>query len=111
MSGFVGDVDSIPAERWEQMHFLLRKCAHFSEYFILGILMRLTVLQTGITHKFKMGMLACILVAVTDETIQRFVSGRSGQLSDVLLDCVGALCGIGCVMLMGKIRRCFLTNL
>ena len=36
----------------------------------------------------------CVTVASLDETIQLFVSGRSAQISDVLLDSVGALVGM-----------------
>lgn len=32
--------------------------------------------------------------ALADETIQRFVPGRSGQISDVLIDCAGSFAGV-----------------
>jgi len=101
----IGDVEAIRPEQWEWMHFLLRKGAHFLEYFILGILMNLTLSQTRRKHMFICAFMACVLVASTDETIQRFVSGRSGQISDVLLDSVGAWCGIGLMIWREKRRR------
>lgn len=103
--GLVGKLESMPTELLERMHFLLRKCAHFSEYFVLGILMRQSILQTGIRHKLIVAFVGCVMVASIDETIQRFVSGRSGQIADVILDSVGALCGICFVVLMGKMIR------
>ncbi len=44
-----------------------------------------------------------MLVAAMDETIQLFVSGRSGQITDVLLDSVGALVGIAIVLIIRKL--------
>ena len=55
-----------------------------------------------LNRKKIVAFLFCVLVAATDETIQLFVSGRSGQVSDVVLDCVGALVGIGTMKLLQK---------
>lgn len=85
---------AMPQEQLEFLHTLLRKTGHFSEYLILGILSMITVQQTELRYKRWTGLGFCLLVASVDETIQLFVSGRSGQVSDVLLDFVGALCGI-----------------
>ena len=101
----VDDVEEIQPEQWEEFHFTLRKCAHFCEYLVLGILMNLTMSQMRKRYSRAWALAACALVASTDETIQRFVNGRSGQFSDVLLDNVGAVCGIGFVMLVGKLYR------
>lgn len=86
-------------EKLEFLHTLLRKAGHFSEYFILGILASLTALQTKLRYRKLSALSFCVLVAAIDETIQLFVSGRSGQISDVVLDSVGALCGIIVLML------------
>lgn len=85
------------------LHTLLRKAGHFSEYFILGVLSINTFCQTEFLHKKWLGLWFCILVASIDETIQLFVSGRSGQITDVLLDSVGALFGILIVLLIRKL--------
>jgi VanZ family protein len=42
-------------------------------------------------------------VPFTDETIQLFVAGRSGQISDVWLDCAGAAFGTVVFMAAGRI--------
>ena len=39
-------------------------------------------------------MFAVLAVPFLDETIQLFVDGRAGQISDVWLDVSGAVCGI-----------------
>lgn len=38
-------------------------------------------------------ILICILYAISDEVYQLFVPGRGGQVSDVILDIVGAIVG------------------
>lgn len=81
-------------EGWEILHFLIRKAGHFTEFLILGIFSTLTTLQTKIRWKKWIRVLFCVLVATMDETIQLFVDGRSGQVSDVILDSSGALVGI-----------------
>lgn len=104
-SGFIGEVEMLSTKQLEQLHFLLRKCAHFTEYFILGVWVSVALKWLPIYRKILLGLLYCILVASTDETIQLFVSGRSGRFSDVVLDSVGALCGIGFLLLIGKMFR------
>ncbi len=93
-AAFADKLLSMSQAQLEFLHTLLRKAGHFSEYFILGMLSMFTVLQSKFCHKKWMGPGFCLLVASIDETIQLFVSGRSGQVSDVVLDLVGALCGI-----------------
>ena len=78
----------------DTIHFLIRKMAHFTEYFILGTFVLLTLLQTKFSKKGLIGILFCMMIASCDETIQLFVGGRAGQLKDVLLDSTGSLCGI-----------------
>ena len=85
------------------LHTLLRKAGHFTEYFILGMLSINAFLRIEFSYKKWLGLWLCILVAAMDETIQLFVSGRSGQITDVLLDSVGALCGILIVLLIRKL--------
>ena len=73
----------IPEESWSH---LVRKTAHFTEFFIIGLL--LSALFRGRHILFP--LLIGFLVAAADETIQLFISGRSGEFSDVLLDTAGA---------------------
>lgn len=78
----------------DTIHFLIRKTAHFTEYFILGIFSILTLLQTKFPKKAVVAIFFCIIIASFDETIQLFVGGRAGQLMDVVLDSTGSFCGI-----------------
>lgn len=81
--------------------YFIRKSAHFIEYSMLGFLLLLTEIEYTdniISNIFK-PLFVGLLVPVIDETIQLFVEGRSGQVSDILLDFSGVLFGI-CVMLI-----------
>ena len=77
---------------------LMRKVAHFSEYFILGVLI-IIFLNYVIENKkyiivFLISLVICALYATSDEFHQVFISGRSGQAVDVCIDTLGALTGI-----------------
>jgi len=70
----------------------IRKSAHFLEFGILGALIFLTVkvykVKTFVFSIVPIGY--SFVVASTDEYIQRFSPGRSCQISDVLIDVLGA---------------------
>lgn len=77
-------------------HFI-RKAAHFSLYFSLGF----SVCGCALTFDSKtklynslISLAVSVLYAVSDEIHQLFVAGRSGQVSDVILDTSGIICGI-----------------
>ena len=85
-------------EQLELFHTVLRKCAHFSEFMILGILSTLTIVHTEFRRKGLWAVCFCVAVAMSDETIQLFIDGRAGRVMDVLIDSSGALVGSGCVI-------------
>lgn len=74
----------------------IRKAAHFLIYFVLGI----TIISffreflISIRKLILLSIFLAFLYACSDEIHQLFVSGRSGQISDVLLDTIGASIGI-----------------
>lgn len=76
----------------DTLSFIIRKLAHFSEYFILGILVCNTIKQHN--KKTYIAIIICILYALSDETHQIFVSGREFKLLDIFVDSVGSLLGI-----------------
>ena len=100
-------LEAMPVEQLEFLHTLLRKAGHFSEFFVLGVLAMLSVLQTKVRYRLLSALSFCALVAAVDETIQLFVSGRSGQVTDVVLDSVGALCGI---VVFVRVRKIFVKK-
>ena len=83
---------------------LVRKLAHFAEYMVLGV--ELGGLFGGDLRKYLIAATHGLLAAFVDETIQLFVSGRSGQVQDVWLDlsgiCLGA--GIAALIILAKGR-------
>ena len=91
------------------MH-LVRKLAHFCEYTLEGFLLMLCmrVYSRRPLRHITVPMLAGVLTALTDETIQLFSEGRSSQVTDVWLDSAGVLAGIlAALLLMGLWRLLF----
>ena len=75
---------------------IVRKCAHFIEFFVLGIFSELTF-DSYFCNIKKAILPTCyltVIVPLIDETIQLFTVGRSGQVSDIWLDYSGALCAV-----------------
>lgn len=77
------------------MH-IVRKMAHFCEYTLEGFLLMLCmrVYSRHPLRHITVPMLAGVLTALTDETIQIYSPGRSSQVTDVWLDSAGVLAGI-----------------
>lgn len=71
--------------------FLIRKTAHFTEYFILFILSYECFKEYKINKLLLISLLFCLLAAGFDEFHQLFIDGRSGQVLDVLIDFSGSL--------------------
>lgn len=71
---------------------IVRKAAHFSEYALMGFLWYLLLRKKRLNVLLSIS--ATAIYASSDELHQRFVNGRSGQLSDVLLDTCGGCFGI-----------------
>ena len=75
-------------------NFIIRKCAHFLEYAILGVLFY-NVLTMYFSSKklIVFCIILCMLYAITDEIHQLFVEGREGAVRDVIIDTCGGLFG------------------
>ncbi len=84
---------SVPSDL---LTFLVRKAAHISAYFVLGILIYnlLKEYRLHIKHLIIASIALAMLYACTDEIHQTFVPGRSGEVRDVLIDTAGAAVGI-----------------
>ncbi len=82
----------------------IRKCAHASEYAVLGMLILGTVLTyRRYQYYYLLAWFGATLYACTDEFHQLYVPGRSGQITDVMIDSMGALFGIVVFKLILKI--------
>lgn len=86
---------------------VLRKLAHFAEYFALGAAV------CGFFATFAIKLSWCgitsfgisVLYAASDEVHQYFVPGRHASVLDVLLDSAGVLCGVLVMMGLAAIVR------
>jgi len=89
----------------ENITFLVRKTAHITAYFILGVLMFRVVRMFKLPSR-KAVLLSVVLVAlyaITDELHQLLVNGRSGEVRDVLIDTVaGALGAVVAYLIIRK---------
>lgn len=80
---------------------LVRKCAHFGIYALLGAFVcgAVTLKKPNITS-FCISEIICMFYAATDEIHQYFVPGRACRLFDVTLDSLGSAFGIAIMMLI-----------
>lgn len=83
-------------ETLDQIHGLLRKCAHLAEYAILAHLLARALVHPARSQLVLVfwTMFLALLWAVLDEYHQSFVPTRVGAPQDVLLDTVGAGFGL-----------------
>jgi len=96
----------------EIMTFLVRKSAHITAYFILGVL----IFNIVKDYKYKsiyaisisIGM--AFLYAVSDEFHQSFVPGRSCELRDVIIDTTASIVGVCLFYLLCKVCRTCINN-
>ncbi len=71
----------------------VRKGAHFTIYFILGILVLSYIKEYTLSNKkaFMISIEIVFLYALSDELHQLFVPGRSGEILDIIIDTSGAV--------------------
>ena len=82
------------------LSLIIRKLAHFIEYFILGVLVINFI--TRYDKKIIIAILLCIIYATSDEIHQIFVPGRSCQIIDIMIDSLGSIMGIYLYKLITK---------
>ena len=85
-----------------KLNYPVRKLAHFSIYFLLGIFVYSIFSCTKVNHKLLLSMFICIIYASLDETHQLFVYGRTAQVLDVLIDTFGSFCSISIFYIFNK---------
>ena len=80
---------------YDSVQHTVRKAAHFTEYTLLGLMIRLC-LESWFGKRrglFPAAWVLGTLYAGTDELHQLLIDGRSGQWTDVLIDSGGVLTG------------------
>lgn len=100
------------AEALQLWHVRLRKAAHFSEFAALGFFVSLhfqSMNRAGWRFRIRPLWLCAwavvSLAAMLDESSQRLHSGRAAQITDVVLDSAGALCGVALFALAALVFR------
>ncbi|MFZ1302004.1 MAG: VanZ family protein [Candidatus Microsaccharimonas sp.] len=76
--------------------FFVRKAAHVTAYFILGILMFRVVRMYKFTARraVLLSVALVALYAISDELHQLLVNGRSAEVRDVLIDTIAGTIGV-----------------
>ena len=99
-------------DSWAAIHHYLRKTGHFVGYGTLGLTWLRAFLLTWVAlfraqaagvwrrWSFQMAICCTALVASLDELHQSYLPDRTGMMTDVLLDTVGALTLCGAVWLI-----------
>lgn len=93
------------------LSYTIRKIAHITLYFILGILissstifiMKLKKTQIKGYMIFLISSIVCFVYACLDEFHQTFIDGRTGKFSDVGVDAIGFITSILIVISIYKI--------
>ena len=99
---YVQQVLNVTPESYDFISHLTRKFAHFTAYFTLGIMwvMHFITKGEGNIKSYICAFVFSALYAVSDEFHQLFIPGRDGNINDVLLDCLGVITGLVCVMII-----------
>jgi VanZ family protein len=94
------------------VQLFVRKCAHLIEYAILASLLFRALRQGGDNFQ-RAAVIALVISAISaalDEFHQSFVPSRTGSLSDVLIDCAGALAGLLLYRVLIRRKRSTIQN-
>ena len=93
----IGIIEEIPTGKEAEglvkdFNPFMRKLAHFSIYFILGILIMvaLTPYRMPPLVQFMLTIILCFFYSLTDEYHQTLVSGRNGTIIDCIIDTIGS---------------------
>ena len=89
-----------PEATIQAYHGFIRKCAHFSVYFVLAMLAFRAFRPFPILWKVLTAMTVVAVVASLDEFNQSFEISRTSSPWDVVLDCIGGAFGIAAVAII-----------
>jgi VanZ family protein len=82
----------------EQVQFYIRKAAHVTEYTILAALLYRALVNTVLVGRAWISAAVVVALsgvyAISDEFHQSFVPSRTATARDVMIDAVGAVCGV-----------------
>lgn len=94
----------------ELANLIVRKGAHFTEYFILFLLLKRvnSVYNEGFNIVILVGIV--FLYACTDEIHQYFIPGRAARCTDVLIDTAGGIFAAICSSLIFRIKCVLMSS-
>lgn len=81
---------------FNKVNHIIRKNAHFFAYLVLGMLLMVAAMCSGIKgyRAVTWALFICVVYAISDEIHQAFVPGRGPGVKDVIIDSAGAIVGI-----------------
>lgn len=89
----------------ENTRFLVRKTAHFTLYFVLGIIVYLLFTSYGVKKIVFYSIIFCFLYACGDEIHQLFLDGRTAKILDVCIDTCGSSLAVICLFHLQKFKK------
>jgi VanZ family protein len=101
-------VPSLTKDQFSTIHYLIRKSAHFTEYFIFCLLLYRGVRGDRKGWRWTWGVAALSCAAgysVLDEIHQAFVASRTASAYDSLLDSLGAFAAFGVLWVWFRWRQ------
>jgi VanZ family protein len=100
---------NLPLADYHVAHWVIRKAAHFIEFFILGLLLYWALRRgRGPRWGLRWALLACViaaLYALVDEAHQAFVPSRSPSFVDSGIDFLGAAAGQMVIYIRSRLLR------
>lgn len=96
----IEEIDRLENEKGDDkvtVNEIIRKCAHFSIYLLMGVFAYLALsltLNDKEAAAVAFALAVCLLYAASDEIHQYFSGGRTASAKDVLLDFAGSDIGI-----------------
>ena len=93
---------NVTPEQFLRIEGIIRTCAHFTEFAVLGGLVgrlslwipcRSIVSKAGRIARWSAPVVLCLLIATTDELLQLGSPGRAFQITDILIDLAGSTTG------------------
>jgi VanZ family protein len=101
-------IPSLTEDQFLSIHYLIRKSAHFSEYFVFCLLLYRGVRAGRKGWRWTWGIAALSVAAgysILDEIHQAFVASRTASAYDSLLDSVGAFAAFAALWLWFRFKR------
>ena len=93
--------------KFKDVNFYIRKNAHFFQYLILGLLLCSALRQFKLnkgTEIFLM-LFLLLLFPVIDELIQKYIPGRTSNITDIVIDFSGGVLAVVLSIISHKMHK------